>query len=99
MSFFKRLFGGGGGSDPAEPAAPKTAASEDYNGFAIAAAPIPDSGQFRLAGTVSKTIGGETREHRFVRADLLPSLEDAAQAALRKGRQLVDEQGDRLFDA
>ena len=37
------------------------------------------------------------KEHRFIRADRFASLDDAVSVALSKGRQLVDEQGERLF--
>ena len=95
MSFLKKLFGGGGGSS--EPAAPRIAASATYEGFAIAAAPMPEGGQFRLAATITRTVDGEERVHRLIRADMFASEEEAAQAALRKARQVVDEQGEAMF--
>ena len=95
MSFFRKLFGGGGGSS--EPAAPRVAASETYEGFAIAAAPMPEGGQFRLAATITKSVDGEERVHRLIRADMFTSDDEAAQAALRKARQVVDEQGEAMF--
>jgi hypothetical protein len=95
MSFLKKLFGGGGSAKPEAAAAP--AAEESYREYLIQATPIRDGGQFRLAGTVSREIGGETKEHRFVRADMFQSADEAASGALRKGRQLIDEQGEGLF--
>ena len=35
--------------------------------------------------------------HRFVRADRFASQTDAADMALKKGQQIVNEQGDRMF--
>lgn len=93
MSFLKKLFGGGS----AEPAAPRVAAEETYEGFAIAATSMAEGGQYRLAATISKAIGGETKTHRLIRADLFPSEEEAARFALIKARQVIDEQGDKLF--
>ena len=39
-----------------------------------------------------------TKEHRFIRAERFSSKEEAASHALRKGMQIVDEQGERIFD-
>ena len=94
MSFWKKLFGGGGSSE-AGPAAP--AKSVEYNGFTIRAAPYKSEGQYQTAGVVEKEIAGERKEHKFIRADRFPSLDDAVEFSLAKGRQIVDEQGERMF--
>lgn len=93
MSFLKRLFG----AAPAEPAIVKPAAEIEHRGFTIRAEPYQADGQFQTAGTIVKVVDGVAREHRFVRADRFSSLEAAAEMALSKGRQIVDEQGERLF--
>lgn len=92
MSFLKKLFGGGG---PAQEAAP--AKSIEHNGFTIAAAPYKDAGQYQTCGIISKEIAGKRREHKFIRADRFASLDEAAAFSLSKGRQIVDQQGERLF--
>ena len=92
MSFLKSLFSRGGGE--AKPAA----ASERYNGFTITAVEMKSGSEYQLAGTIEKEIGGEVRSARFIRADKFPTADDAAAAALRKGQQIIDEQGDRVFD-
>jgi hypothetical protein len=92
MSFFKKLFGGGG-----EAAAPKAARSAEHKGFTIEARPYKEGGQFQLAGVISKEIDGVRKEHKYVRADRFTSLEEAAEIALVKGRQIIDEQGERLL--
>ena len=95
MSFWTRLFGSG---TPAETGPAKPTAEIEHGGFTIRAEPYrAEGGQFQTAGTVVKIVDGETREHRFVRADRFAGLEDATQFSLAKGRQLVDEQGERLF--
>lgn len=97
MSFWKRLFGGGDRS-PAQPAEPRTTAEIEHNGFVIRAQPYPaEGGHYQTAGTVAKGEGEARREHRFVRADRFPTIDDATEFSLRKGRQLVDEQGERMF--
>ncbi|POR56849.1 HlyU family transcriptional regulator [Bosea psychrotolerans] len=94
MSFLKSLFGLGGKAS-ATPAGPLK--SIEHNGFTIHATPYQEGGQHQLCGVVEKEIDGELRQHRFVRADRFPGAEDAADFALVKGKQLVDEQGDALF--
>lgn len=94
MSFLKRLFGGGqaatGGDAPAgEPL--------EYKGFSIRATPFKADGQYQCCGVVSKEIGGELKEHRYIRADKFSSIDEAVPIILRKGQQIVDEQGDRMF--
>jgi hypothetical protein len=93
MSFLKRLFGG---SEP-KTAEPVVVAQEEHKGFIIRATPFKEGGQFQTCGVVSKEIGGEIKEHRFIRADRFATLEDAVSVSLSKGRQLVDEQGERIF--
>ena len=96
MSFWKRLFGGGGGDRSAAPDKPVQIA--EHNGFTIEARPYKEGGQFQVAGVVAKGEGEARKEHKFIRADRFPTAEEAADFALMKGRQIVDQQGDRVFD-
>ena len=97
MSFLKSLFGlGGAGKDQAADT-PRTIKSAEHEGFHIAAQPYAASGQFQVAGLISKEIAGIRREHKFVRADRFATLEEAAEFSLSKARQIIDQQGDRLF--
>lgn len=90
------LFGGGGtaASEPKQ----VVCDSEEYKGFLIEAAPMEESGQYRTAGSISKEVDGVLKKSRFIRADNSPDQSQAASHALAKGRQLVDEQGDRLLE-
>ncbi len=94
MSFFKKLFGGG--NDKSTPVA-KTEEPFDYKGYLIIAAPMPDSGQFRVAGSISKDIGGEVKIHKFIRADVFADRDAAIQATIRKAQLIVDQSGDMIF--
>jgi hypothetical protein len=96
MSFLKSLFGGGGRSDDAAKG-DKALAEEDYKGFTIKAVAMSAGSEHQLAGAIEKEIGGELKSYKFVRADKFTSREDATAMSLAKGRQLVDEQGDKLF--
>jgi hypothetical protein len=92
MSWLKNLFGGG-----ASGGAPKSLKSAEHKGFMIEAQPYKEGGQFQLAGVISKEVDGARKEHRFVRADRFTSIDEAADFAISKGRQIIDEQGERLF--
>ncbi len=92
MSFFKKLFGGGGAAK-----ADAAAKQAEHKGFTIEARPYKEGGQFQLAGVISKEIDGVRKEHKYIRADRFTSRDDAADIALAKGRQIIDEQGERLF--
>lgn len=94
MSFLKRLFGGG----PADaPAAAAPARQIEHKGFVISATPYKADGQYQTCGIVTKDVDGVTKEHRFIRADRFAGLDDAVDISLKKGIQLVDEQGEKLF--
>ena len=88
MSLFSRLFGGGGkpAKDP-----------EVYKDFRIFPEPQTTSGGFRIAARIEKEVGGQTRTHHLLRADTVQSPEEAETFSIRKAKQLIDEQGERLF--
>ena len=92
MKFLRGLLGGGesGGSKHE---------AVDYQGYSIQPTPEQREGGWSTCGIISKTAGGETRSHRFIRADTSASEQGAVELTLRKARQLIDEQGDKLFDA
>jgi hypothetical protein len=96
MSWLKSLFGGGSG---AARTPPSPSAREDYKGYTIEAMPYPKGGQYQLSGIIRKEIDGVVKEHKFVRADRFALMADAASFTLVKGRQIIDQQGDRLFSA
>ena len=89
-----RIFGG---SDKAS----ATATSEEpveYKGYMITAAPINEGGQFRTAGMIAKVDGEQERKVQFIRADNHSDRQSAVAHSERKAQQIVDEQGDRIFD-
>lgn len=97
MSFLKSLFGIGGNKGEAGSGLAATAKEAEHKGFIIRATPYKDAGQFQTAGTIVKEIGGEMKEYKFVRADRFSTLEEAADLSLSKGRQIIDEQGEKMF--
>ena len=84
MSWFSKLFGGG---------TPPAAEPVAYEGFAITPDPESANGQWRIAATIEK----DGRSHRMIRADTMASREQCADASVAKAKQMIDEQGDRLF--
>ncbi|WP_331374299.1 HlyU family transcriptional regulator [Sinorhizobium chiapasense] len=95
-SFFSKLFGFSGGSK--EEAAQGAGKTESYGDCLIRATPMREGPQYRLAGSIEKTmLDAGVKVRTFIRADLFASEQDAIDAALRKGRQIVDEQRAALF--
>jgi hypothetical protein len=93
MSFLRKLFGGGDKTV----AEPQSEAPLDYKGYAIVATPMPESGQFRVAGSISKDFSGGTKTHKFIRADVFADRDAAVQATIRKAQLIVDQSGDAMF--
>lgn len=96
MSFWKKLFGGGGDAG-ADSSAPAVLGEESYKGHTIRAVTMMNGSEYQLAGTIEKEIGGETKTYQFVRADRFSSRDDMTSLALSKGRQIIDEQGDGIY--
>ncbi|QPC88353.1 hypothetical protein GA830_17530 [Mesorhizobium sp. NBSH29] len=95
MSFLKRLFGGGASAGDSQPA---VAAQTEHKGFTVRATPFKNGGEFQTCGVISKEIDGVVKEQKFIRADKFSSIDDASSVALRKGVQMINEQGERLFE-
>ena len=94
MSFLKRLFGGGDAPKQEAPAADPI----EHNGFTIVPTPYQAEGQWQVCGEISRTIDGEEKRHRFIRADRGSSREEAIEMTMRKARQTIDQMGERIFD-
>ena len=94
MSFWKRLFGGG---SSAESGAPVPGQTVEHEGFVIRPAPFKNEGQYQTAGTIEKEIAGVRKEHKFIRAERHSTLDEAVTFAVMKAKQIIDEQGERIF--
>lgn len=95
MSFFKKLFGKAG-HEVAD--APAEGSELEYQGFIIRATPYKNEGLLQSCGVISKIINGEKKEHRFIRADRFTNMDDAVAMIHIKARQIIDEQGERIFE-
>ncbi len=88
----RRIFSPGG--------VPVSAAEEPvaYKGYMVQPAPQREGSQWLTAGIITKTVGDEVKEYKFVRGDLHPSREGAVEFSLTKGQQIIDLEGDRIFE-
>ena len=91
MSLWSRLFGDRSAPDP------KAAPAEEHKGFRISPSPIAEGGRFRVAARIEREVGGVPRVHELTRADTTASLEEARALSVGKAKQMIDEQGERLF--
>lgn len=87
MSLFSKLFGGGASAP--EP--------ETHEGFRIFSAPQKEAGGYRLGARIEKEVGGETKVHQLIRADVFQSADEAGAYAVAKAKQLIDQLGEDLF--
>jgi hypothetical protein len=92
MSFLKKLFGGGSTG-----ATPKVAAREIYKDFIIEASPMAEGGQYRLRAFIVESEAEDARRATVIRADLFSTADQAAEFAMVKARQVIDEQGADVF--
>ena len=86
MALFSKLFGGGKTPEPAP--------SEPYKDFEITAVPQKESNGWRISARIEKD--GQT--HTLIRADVIQDKDEADAASVAKAKQMIDEQGDRLFN-
>ncbi len=95
MSIIKFLFGD---KKEAEDDKPKLLGEDDYKGFIISAIEMKSGSEFQLFGKIEKEINGELKIKEFIRADKLSSIEEVRRFTHKKGRQIIDEQGEKLFN-
>ncbi|MEO1788549.1 MAG: HlyU family transcriptional regulator [Pseudomonadota bacterium] len=50
-----------------------------------------------MQARIEREVGGEVQSHTVIRADVFESRDAAVEAAIVKSKQVIDEQGDRLF--
>ena len=92
MKFLRGLLGGG-------EAAGAQHEVVEYEGYRIEPTPEKRESGWSTCGVISREVGGELRTHRFIRADTSSTVDGAVELIVRKARQLIDEQGERLFPA
>ena len=89
LSGLKSLFSGSE-VQTAEPAV-------EYKGYLIQVEPVNRGGQYGVGALITKSEGEVQREHRFIRADSLPSREACVEVTLNKAKMTIDQLGDQIF--
>lgn len=98
LSKLKALLSRLSSEGAAAPEAAAAAAAEvEYKGYLIRPTPYKNNGQYQTSGTIRKDTPEGMKEHKFIRADTYASLDDANAFAVMKAKQLIDQQGDRMF--
>lgn len=92
--FLARLNAHGGGK---EKSVRHTEAVVEYQGFDIQPTPNKVSGGWSTEAIISKQIEGETKTHRFIRADTTASKEGAVALILSKAKVMIDQVGEKIF--
>ena len=96
--FFRGLMGSGDAGN-GEGSTPVRGEAVEYNGYSIAPECRKQGSQWLTAGVISKPFDDGVKEHHFIRADLHASKDDADACAVMKGKRIVDEQGDGMFES
>ena len=92
--FLRGLIGSGASGEGPQDAG----ATVDYKGYTIRPASRRQGAQWLTVGVISKAFdGGDIKEHHFIRADTYGSKQDADDCSVLKAKQIIDEQGDKMF--
>ena len=86
------------GASATDESAAEPGPAVEYKGYRIRPAPYKTSGVYQTAGIIEKDFPAGVKEHRFVRADTHHGKEDATAFAISKAKQIIDLQGDRMFE-
>jgi hypothetical protein len=89
-----RLAGAQGAGEFERDAAPAV----EYKGYRIRPTPFRANGHYQTAGIIEKDAPDGVKAHRFIRADTHLSKEDAVAFVISKAKQIIDLQGDRIFN-
>jgi hypothetical protein len=93
-----KIFGGLFGAKGGDTASGESAEGIEYKGHMIHPAARREGSQWLTVGVIRRRVGDEVKEHRFIRADIYATKEDADAFSVTKAKQIIDEQGDGLFE-
>jgi hypothetical protein len=79
------------------PQMPPASPPVEYKGYQIIAAPFPARDQFQTSGKIEKETPEGLKTHAFIRADTYANWDDAVAFTITKAKQIIDQQGDRMF--
>ncbi|MBF8221762.1 HlyU family transcriptional regulator [Halomonas sp. 328] len=87
------LFGQGGAKATPE------AEPVEYRGYRITPDCQEQGGQYRVSGWIRLPVeGGEVKEHRFERSDVVPGREACEQLMISKAQRFIDDIGEAMFE-
>lgn len=95
MSFLSKLFGK---KQPENNDEPKVLGEEVYGDYKIEALEWKQDSELLLAGKIYKAFDGVEKEKLFIRSDRMHTKDQAVTSAIAKGKQIIDQDGDRLFN-
>jgi len=72
-------------------------AATEHEGFLIRPAPRRQSSGWLTAGSITKQFPDGVKEYSFVRADVFADRDAAVSFSISKAKQIIAEQGDRMF--
>jgi len=93
-SLLKKVFGGSGSKS----ASSKESEPVEHKGLLVIASPMKEGSQYRTAGFIEKRDGEEVKRVPFIRADNHTTEDAAIEHAVQKGKQIIDEQGERVLE-
>jgi hypothetical protein len=93
VGFLSKLFG-----RPSKPSQQTTVEPTEYKGYLIYPQATEEGGQYRISGSITKTINQELKTHRFIRSDVVSSEGDANKIMLSKSQMFIDQTGDKMFE-
>ncbi|GAB2803868.1 HlyU family transcriptional regulator [Halomonas shantousis] len=71
----------------------------EYKGFEITPDPQDAGGQYRVSGWIRQPVeGGQAREHRFERSDIVSDRLECIELTLDKAKRLIDDRGEDIFN-
>src|SRR5690606_30619650 len=97
VGFLSRIGSLFGGREGAKASAPRDDEKAAYQDLLIFPTPVPEGGLWRVAATIVTGSGDDGQSHCLIRADVFSSRDDAVTFAVRKAKQVIDEQGEGLF--
>jgi len=93
MNLVRSLFGRRESGTESAPAAEAI----EHEGYLIRPVPRRQGSSWLTAGSITKQFPDGPKEHQFVRADTFGDRETASAFAVSKAKQIIAEQGDRMF--
>ena len=86
------------GSRDAEGPAEDSGKTVEHKGYTIRPAARREGSQWLTVGVITKHFDDGLKELQFIRADMYVTKDDADACAITKGKQIIDERGDDLFN-